>query len=434
MRPASRCLPSCSRRAPGGRGGGSSPPASARGSPGSAAPSGASWRPRRRASRASSERGAGGTASWTRCSSHLAAGATFAAGLGHFVYHAGADAVLVDGHVLLTGLPAETRHFLLAFSGLPDWRRGIPELLYSAAMWTGIVLLVALLARRARRGPPPAALLRSASCSRSWRRRRSPMARAAPCSTARPRSSASPRSPSACGAATARRPRRWRRAAFSGSSSRIAGCFTSATRPTSARRSSSPSSAPPVCSSSRSAGGRRRRSAGDWPPRCGGPRPRSSCSPSPAGSGSTPRSKPFPSRGPPACSRRARRSRASSSSSGAAVRAGTPEGDGLAVFPEGEVLNFLSIRPNPVRHMLYLPGYLTAQNEPAVLAELVARPARGHRALAEAGERVRPRPLRRGLRPADPPVDRRELPAGAVPRRRGAPGARTPRFVIGFLR
>ena len=61
---------------------------------------------------------------------------------------------------------------------------------------------------------------------------------------------------------------------------------------------------------------------------------------------------------------------------GAAIRAGTAEGDGLVVFPEGEILNFLSSRPNPIRHMLYLPGYLTAGNEPAVLAELVrARPA-----------------------------------------------------------
>jgi len=50
------------------------------------------------------------------------------------------------------------------------------------------------------------------------------------------------------------------------------------------------------------------------------------------------------------------------------------EGDGVVVFPEGEILNFLSGRPNPIRHQLYLPGYLTAANEPAVLAELRAHP------------------------------------------------------------
>ncbi|HYK40841.1 MAG TPA: hypothetical protein VE007_00535, partial [Thermoanaerobaculia bacterium] len=49
---------------------------------------------------------------------------------------------------------------------------------------------------------------------------------------------------------------------------------------------------------------------------------------------------------------------------------------GLVVFPEGEILNFLTSRPNPIRHKLYLPGYLTAANEEEILAELRrARPA-----------------------------------------------------------
>ena len=59
-----------------------------------------------------------------------------------------------------------------------------------------------------------------------------------------------------------------------------------------------------------------------------------------------------------------------------AIRRGTAPGDGLVVFPEGEVLNLLSGRANPIRHKLYLPGYLTAENESEVLAELAkARPA-----------------------------------------------------------
>ena len=68
-------------------------------------------------------------------------------------------------------------------------------------------------------------------------------------------------------------------------------------------------------------------------------------------------------------------------------RRGDPARDarrrGLVVFPEGEVLNFLSGRPNPLRQKLYLPGYLTEANESAVIAELErARP--GHRPLASA--------------------------------------------------
>ena len=59
-----------------------------------------------------------------------------------------------------------------------------------------------------------------------------------------------------------------------------------------------------------------------------------------------------------------------------AVRRDAPPGAGLAVFPEGEVLNFLSGRTNPLRQKLYLPGYLTDASEPAVLAGLErTRPA-----------------------------------------------------------
>ena len=54
----------------------------------------------------------------------------------------------------------------------------------------------------------------------------------------------------------------------------------------------------------------------------------------------------------------------------AAVRRDAPPGAGLAVFPEGEILNFLSGRPNPLRQKLYLPGYLNDASEPAVIAEL----------------------------------------------------------------
>jgi hypothetical protein len=58
-----------------------------------------------------------------------------------------------------------------------------------------------------------------------------------------------------------------------------------------------------------------------------------------------------------------------------AIRRHTGPEEGLVVFPEGEVLNYLSGRRNPVRHKLYIPGYLSDANEAAVLSELeTARP------------------------------------------------------------
>ncbi len=61
---------------------------------------------------------------------------------------------------------------------------------------------------------------------------------------------------------------------------------------------------------------------------------------------------------------------------GAAIRGGSPADGGLVVFPEGEIFNYLSGRRNPIRHKLYLPGYLNAANESEILAELeVARPS-----------------------------------------------------------
>jgi hypothetical protein len=59
-----------------------------------------------------------------------------------------------------------------------------------------------------------------------------------------------------------------------------------------------------------------------------------------------------------------------------AVRGRTRPQDGLVVFPEGELLNYLSGRKNPCRHKMYLPGYLVEENEPEILAELEkAKPA-----------------------------------------------------------
>src|SRR5439155_1781123 len=58
----------------------------------------------------------------------------------------------------------------------------------------------------------------------------------------------------------------------------------------------------------------------------------------------------------------------------AAIRSSSRPADGLVVFPEGEVLNFLSARRNPIRHKLYLPGYVDDRNELEILRELRAAP------------------------------------------------------------
>jgi hypothetical protein len=60
----------------------------------------------------------------------------------------------------------------------------------------------------------------------------------------------------------------------------------------------------------------------------------------------------------------------------AAIRAETSEEDGLVVIPEGEVLNYLSGRVNPMRHKLSIPGYLRESNEEDFLRDLErTRPA-----------------------------------------------------------
>jgi hypothetical protein len=62
--------------------------------------------------------------------------------LGAFLVMAGPEAVLREGHVLLTGLPVETRRFLLNNSGFHDPLGGFLRLVYSAALWAGVFLLM----------------------------------------------------------------------------------------------------------------------------------------------------------------------------------------------------------------------------------------------------------------------------------------------------
>ena len=53
-----------------------------------------------------------------------------------------------------------------------------------------------------------------------------------------------------------------------------------------------------------------------------------------------------------------------------AIRARTPTGSTLVVFPDAAMLNFLADRRNPLRNKLYVAGYLRSQNEDQILSEL----------------------------------------------------------------
>jgi hypothetical protein len=71
---------------------------------------------------------------------------TFAAVIGPFALSAGFGPVIRESHLLLTGLPPETKRFMASFSGIGDWRRGVANILYSAFLWLAVFLLLRLLA------------------------------------------------------------------------------------------------------------------------------------------------------------------------------------------------------------------------------------------------------------------------------------------------
>jgi hypothetical protein len=301
--------------------------------------------------------------------------AVLAAGLGHFVYRAGWDAVVRDGHVLLTGLPPETRHFLVAFSGLPDWPRGLAEMAYSAATWVGLALVAGLLATRGREtrrrllaalGATLAVLAVSALAGGAGSAvvfSAAPLVAAAGLAAGLARRKGSGAAAlAACG---------------------FLGLLLSYRRPF--HIGDSAYVAPPLLFAFASAAGLLRLAAARR--RIAEERRRLSLSLRALVAALAAAA--FLSRGwqyreieavPIAgtdgmLSARPEMAREIEQLA-AAVRDGTRGGDGLAVFPEGEVLNLLSGRANPIRHKLYLPGYLTDANETAVLAELeAARPA-----------------------------------------------------------
>jgi uncharacterized membrane protein len=299
----------------------------------------------------------------------------FAAGVGAFVVWAGRDAVLRDGHILLTGVTPETRRFLRAFSGIESWPLGLAEVVYSGALWSVAVVLASWAAlskglRPGRRfstalagilvalcvsallGGVHGAVLFSAAplvCMGAigvgvWRR-------------GRPRGAAMAAFGLVGLLASHRRPFHITDAAYVGppllfafvcAGGLLGVASTLAQAPADRRRLQRAYSAGLAVLLLLAFVWRGAQYASD-------------------------ERVPVPGTGGmlTATAKQAREI----SDTAHAVRERTQPGDALVVFPEGQVLNQLSGRANPLRYKLFIPGYLTDLNEPAVLDELrLARP------------------------------------------------------------
>jgi len=294
---------------------------------------------------------------------------TFGIGLGAFVWSAGADAVLRDGPVLLAGLPPETRESLAILSGGLDWRGGLAELAYSAACGTGLVALALLASRPCGidRRRWLAVLLGSVAV----------LAAAAALGGAGDAVSfsAAPLVSAAALLVALRRARGSRAAALAACG--LLGLVLSYRRPF--HIGDAPYVAPPLLFALVAAAGltqlavvllrgreaRRRASrivrwglAGIVAAAFVGRLWRyGSIDDVPvAGTSGMLSTRP--------------ELAAEVEGLAADLRAKTSGEDVLVVFPEGEILNFLSGRRNPVRHRLYLPGYVTSRNEAEILSEL----------------------------------------------------------------
>lgn len=301
----------------------------------------------------------------------------FGAVIGFFVLAAGPRAVLEEGHLLFSRLPEETRTFLVAFSGVRDWRHGIVELLYSAAMWTGFFLLVEMLGLGGKQPEARrfyirwlcaigsllviAAIAGGAGGAVIW--------------------SAGPAVSAAAlllGAIRLRRPRGRALAALG-----LLGLVLSYRRPF--HIGDSAYVGPPLLFAFASAAGILRLRVARIRLRAGRRRVRSAFALAivvlVAGAfvarlQGYARWEAVPIRGTGGLLTARKEIAAEIEELAVEVRAQTPGGGTLVVFPEGELLNFLSERDNPIRHKLYLPGYLTRQNEADVLRELQdARPS-----------------------------------------------------------
>jgi hypothetical protein len=303
----------------------------------------------------------------------LAAGGTFivlfGGTLAAFVVAAGRKAVLEDGHVLLTGLPPETRAFLVQYSGVHDWRGGVLELFYSTAIWTGALLLLHVLAigrgdrpRVLRKLPVIAAvfllLIVSAAlggAGQAFHFSVAPLlcAAAAVLALRNP----TPSSAGLFGFGIAgvlfsyRRPFHIGDAAYVGPpllfalicAAGLVQRLLDRERDTGTRqRLRALSGVAVLLLVIYAFAGRALQYADDARIPIPGTQGMLSARPELVARFET-------------LVRTVRRESAS--------------GEGLVVFPEGEILNYLADRPNPIRHKLYIPGYLTDENENEVVAE-----------------------------------------------------------------
>jgi hypothetical protein len=294
--------------------------------------------------------------------------------LGGFIAAAGPDAVLYDGHLLLTGLPVETRAFLVAYSGIRDWASGLLELLYSTALWVGAVLLLQVVAigradkRRIARKLPLLAivffvLIATAALGGAGGAvifSAGPLLCAGAVAASLLRRS--PIRPALLGFGLAgtlffyRRPFHIGDSAYVGPpllfavvcAAGLVQLLTDGERDVTTREHLRSQVGGAVLALAVVAfAGRAVQFAGDE--RIAVP-----------GTGGMLSARP--------------ESVARLESLARAVGDEDPDGTTLVVFPEGEILNAMTGRPNPIRHKLYIPGYLTKDNEPQLLSELNDRP------------------------------------------------------------
>lgn len=301
----------------------------------------------------------------------------FGGSLGFFLWRAGPDAVLRDGHLLFGGLPQETRTFLLAFSGIADWRRGVVQLLYSAGMWLGAYLVADFLARGSR---DPAGRRSSLARLFALLFLLAFLAAFGGASGAVLFSAA----PLVCGIAllaAIRRGRGPRAAALAGFG--LAGLILSYRRPF--HIGDSAYVGPPLLFAFLSAAGLLQWAVAGAGTHASRARLRTALGGSlgllvafayvgRALQYVSDDRAPIPGTGGMLSARPA----VARELVGLAtkIRERTAPDDSLIVFPEGEILNLLSNRANPIRHKLYIPGYLTRDNEIEILRELEsAKPA-----------------------------------------------------------
>ncbi len=316
-----------------------------------------------------------GRARWLRSAAIAVAVAVlvFCAVVGLFVALAGKEAVLEDGNILLTAVSPETRRFLVAFSHLREWPRGLAELAYSAAVWSAAILLcvwIALRPRLRKAGGFPVVLAVTAGVA--------VVAAAAAMAGGANNAVLFSAAPLVCllglGAGILRR---GRPAAAALGGLGLVGLLAAHRRPF--HIGDTPYVAPQLLFTfacvagllhllvvARRSSGERRRlvqvgaaalsvlvvaafagrilqyASADrtWIPGTG--RMLSASTPTASEIAAT----------------------------AEAVRAAKPPAATLVVFPEGQILNFLADKPNPLRQKLYIPGYLQTSNEPQLLEDL----------------------------------------------------------------